>query len=210
MSTPNLPPIPQPVTKAGAFNYSALAARVVVFGVFCCSLGLIWWSYYRVFFPHLQQFHELTSTVTKLNSDLDQLNHRWTPGQIAQINASVGMIQTNFFADQVELQSWLAEVREQSQPLGLDVKADFTPSHVETNAQPKFAVISTGITIQFRPPTSPAKGPSRYQELLELAQRITTREKTDCLNELTVETGPNSIDRAVMNFNFWVAINESK
>jgi hypothetical protein len=210
MSAPNTEFIPQPVTKKDGFNYSALAARILIFTLLACSLGLIWWSYYRGFYPYLKQSRELTLTVSKLNGDLSDLSHKWTTGEITAMDNKTSMLQTNFFTDQNELQSWLADLREQSLPLGMDVKSEFASPVEQTDAPPRFLIIPTTVTVQFPPDRGVAKGPSPYQKLLQLSQTITTREKTDCLNELTVESGPNSIDRAVISFHFWTGTNDSK
>jgi hypothetical protein len=210
MNAPNTDFIQQPVTKTDKFNYAALATRVLVFVLLACSLGLIWWSYYKGFYPYLKQARELTLTVSKLNGDLNDLSHKWTTDEVGAINDKTSMLQTNLFASQNDVQAWLADLREQSLPQGMDVKTDFASSLEQTDAAPWFLVFPTTVTIRFQPFAGSAKGPTPYQKLLQLTQTITTREKADCLNELVVESGPNSIDRAVMSFHFWTGTNDSK
>lgn len=207
-ANPNL--IPQPVTKTEGFNYGALIARLLVAIVLAGSLWLIWWSYYRVFFPHFKESRELTQTVSKLTTEVDQLKNMWSTKDIEEIDKKTGMVQTNLFADQAQLHAWLANLRDQAMAMGVDLKADFARSLEQTDAEPRFLIFPTKLSVQFQPVPGPAKGPSPYLRLLQLTQLLTAEEKADCLNELTAESGPRSIDHAVMGFNFWTGTNDSK
>ena len=210
MSAPNPNLISQPVTRTEGFNYRALIARLLVGIILAGSLWLIWWSYYRVFFPYFKESRELTQSVAKLSTEVDQLKNMWSAKDLEEINKKTGMVHTNLFADRADLQTWLANLRDQSMAMGVDLKADFTHSLEQTDAEPRFLIFYTKLSIQFQPVPGPEKGPSPYQRLLQLTQLLTAGEKADCLNELTAESGPRSIEHAVMDFNFWTGTNDSK
>ena len=64
---------PLPVTKPGRFNYQTLLSRLVVLALLSASVGLIWWSYYRMLLPQLKESQELDLSVAKLTTEIDTL-----------------------------------------------------------------------------------------------------------------------------------------
>jgi len=66
------------------------------------------------------------------------------------------------------------------------------------------------MTITFRTTTEASGGPSPYQRLLQFAERITAQDKNADLTALTVDSGLNSIGRAVVGVNFWTNAKEAR
>ena len=197
-----------PATHRGEFSYPDLLARLAVFGILLASVGLLWWSYYRVYAPRLKVTRDLNTTVEKLTAEVDMMEHRWSKAEMEGINEKFPLVQPRLFADQPELEAWLADFREQVAPLALDVKTDLAGSR--TAGETNLLILPTTVTILFRPATEGPGSASPYQRLLQFAERITTQGKNADLTDLTVDSGVNSIDRAVVGINFWAAAKEAR
>lgn len=212
MSAPDSDNRPLPATKTGGFNYWQLLSRIVIFALLLSSAGLLWWSYYQVFVPQLRESRQLNATVSKLTAEVDDLDRQWSKAGIEEVNQKFTLVQPRLFAGQAELAAWLADFKEQTAPMGLDVKTDFADSNAPAGAVTNVQAIPVTIAIAFPPLPSAAGSPgnlSPCQRLLQFAQRLTTREKCADLAEMTVEGGTNSIARAVLGVNFWTAPKES-
>jgi hypothetical protein len=219
MSTP--PPLPnrtpQSVTKPSGFNYLTLVSRVVVGGLLVASVWLLWWSYYRIYLPHLKEPAELNASVAKLTGTADDLDHQWSKADIEQINKKFAGVQPQMFTDQLELESWLADLTGQFTAQGMDIKTDIKAGPVGvagTNAPagavPRFLVIPVTLAVTFHSGPDAAGLPPPGQRLLHLVQRLTTQEKSAVLTDLSLSSGTNSIDQAVLGFNFWAGAKEAK
>lgn len=208
MSTPATDQRPSPATQKGQFSYPDLLARLVVTGLLLASVGLLWWSYYRVYIPRLKVTRDLNASVEKLTADVDLMDRRWTKAEVATINERFLLVQPRLFADQPELEGWLADFRDQVNPLALDIKTELVgASPVE---ETKLLMLPTKMTVTFRPAPEGATNASPYQRLLQLAERITAQGKNADLTELTVDSGMNSISRAVVGINFWADAKEAR
>lgn len=199
---------PPPVTNAGEFNYSELLFRLVVLGLLLASVGLLWWSYNREFAPRLQESRDYNATVIRLTAEVDDLDRRWSKPDIEQINRKFELAQTRIFAGQPALEAWLADLREQLTPLGINANTKLEKVVVPAGIERPPSVIPGMISIEIQPVTGEMSSP--YQRLLQLVQRLITQEKRADLTELTVDSGTNSIGGAALNFNFWTDGKESK
>jgi len=216
MSTP--PPLPnrapQSVTKPSGFNYLTLLSRVVVAGVLAASVWLLWWSYYRVYLPQLKEPTELNATVAKLTVTADDLDRQWSKADIEQINHKFAGVQPQMFTDQLELESWLADFTGQFTAQGMDIKTDIKAGPAGTNAPAGaargFLIIPVTLAITFHSGPDAGDLPPPSQRLLQFVQRLTTREKSAVLTDLSLSSGTNSIDQAVLGFNFWAGAKEAK
>ena len=201
---------PSPATQKGGFSYPELLARVVVGALLLASVGLLWWSYYRVYAPRLKVARELNATVEKLAAEVETLDRRWSKAEMAGINEKFALVQPRLFADQPELQAWLADFRDQVSPLALEIKTDLASATTPTGATAGLTSLPATMTIKFRPGTGTPGSASPYQRLLQFTERITTQDKNADLTGLTVESGINSVGRAVMGINFWVDAKEAR
>ena len=210
MSAPGPDNRPLPATKAGGFNYRNLLSRAIIFGLLLAAVSLLWWSYYRVFVPHLRESRQLNATVASLAAEVDDLDRQYSKAAIEEINQKFVLVQPRIFAGPVELAAWLADFKGQVTPLGLDIKTDFADTNAPAGAVTNVQVIPVTVSISFPPLASSVESLSPYQRLLQFTQRITTGEKSAELAEMTVEGGTNSITRAVLGVNFWAAPKEAK
>jgi len=210
MSAPGTDSSPQTATKASGFNYAELLSRILVLSLLFASAGLLWWSYYRVYVPRLVIFRDLSSTVDKLAREVEDLDRQWSKQDIERINQKFELVQAKIFVDQADLDAWLVDIRDPLIPLGLNLKTEFTKPTLIAGEENRFHTIHTTFNVGFQPLGSSTNKLSPYQRLLQFTKRITTQEKRADLTELNVESGTNSIGRAVMTVNFWVGTRETK
>jgi hypothetical protein len=214
MSAPSPSRSPVAGTKPVGFSYVTLLSRVVVGVLLLASAGLLWWSYCRVYLPRVKEYHELDANVVKLTIAVDDLDHQWTKPELAAIDQKFHLVQSRLFNDQPELKSWLDDFEGQFIALGLNIKTDFNASLVSSNAPAvagrRFSAIPTTVTIDFSPTAGSEDKDTPFQRLLQFSQRITTQDKIADLTGLTVHSGTNSIDHAVLNLTFWAGAKEAK
>jgi hypothetical protein len=205
------PPTPAPTpTETGGGNYLEVLYRTVMVLMLVSSFGILWWSYYRVYVPRLKEYHEADAALTSLTVKVDDLDHLWSQADIEQINKRYEVLQPKVFADQPELESWLADFRDQLAPLGLNIKFDLVTTNAPIGDDRKLFPIPATITIVSQPVAGAVDTPAAYQQLLQFAKHLTAQEKSTGLTRLTVASGTNSVGRAVLNLNFWAGAKEAK
>jgi len=210
MNDSNLENHPLPVTKTGNPNRPELLFRVGVILLLATSVGLLWWSYSRVLVPRLNESRDYNANVIRLSLEVENLDRRWLKADIDRIDKNFELAKPQLFADQPTLEAWLADFQEKLAPARLDIKTELGKTMSPPGADRKLFVISGVIIIDLQSLPAATGTPSRYQQLLRLAHRITNQEKHANLTELTVDSGANSIGHAVMAFNFLAGGKESK
>ncbi len=176
--------------------------RALIALVLIGSLALTWWSFSLHLIPMQKRTRELTSTVSRLSAQVGDLDRKWTKAQTEQIRKRYQAVHACLFADELALQTWLANLQREAASLALDVKLDFGKSSALAISNPELAVIQSGLTLDIHP--LPTGLESSYQRLLEFGQHLAVEGKRADLAELTVEGGTNSITRAILAFNLWV------
>ena len=210
MNPPTLENNQRPATMQGVFNYLELMSRVVVIGLLLISAGLFCWSYYRVYLPRQKITRNLNITVEKLAAEVDEMDRHWSKSDIGQINQKFSLVQPRLFADQPELEAWLADFRDQVQSLNLNIKTDIASTGEPATNCPGLITIPTTMVITFPAMAGNTGKLSPYQRFLQFAQRITIQDKNADLVDMSVDSGGKSIGRAVVRINFWMGGKGSK
>ena len=152
--------------------------------------------------------------MAKLTVTADDLDRQWSKADIEQINNKFAGVQPQMFTDQLELESWLADFTGQFTAQGMDIKTDIKAGPAGTNAPAGaargFLIIPVTLAITFHSGPDAGDLPPPSQRLLQFVQRLTTREKSAVLTDLSLSSGTNSIDQAVLGFNFWAGAKEAK
>ena len=200
----------RPATMQGVFNHLEWIGRVVVFSLLLASVGLLCWSYYRVYLPRQKITRDLNVTVEKLAAEVDDMESHWSKSAISQINEKFPLVQPRLFSDQAEIAAWLVDFRDQIQPLNLDIKTDQASTGDRSTNCPGLVVLSATMVITFPTTGRNAEKSSPYQRFLQFAQRISSQDKNIDLDQMSVDSGGNSIGRAVVRIDFWMGGKESK
>jgi len=200
----------RPATMQGVFNHLEWIGRVVVFSLLLASVGLLCWSYYRVYLPRQKITRDLNVTVEKLAAEVDDMERHWSKADIGQINEKFPLVQPRLFADQAELAGWLADFHDQIQPLNLDIKTDIASASGSGTNSTGLIILPTTMVITFPALAGDAGKISSYQRFLQFAQRITIQDKNADLVDMSVDSGGKSIGRAVVRINFWMGGKGSK
>jgi hypothetical protein len=156
-----------------------------------------------VLLPRLKQSRELSSTVSRLSAEVDDLDHQWSRTDAQRVTNQFSQVDLKLFESQASLEDWLADLKDQSAPLALDLRADFGTPTPKTAGGRTLNVIPATVSVEVQPAPPELPTPSPYQRILRLSQRLTGEGKRADLTELTVTAGTNSIGRAVLVFDYW-------
>lgn len=201
------PPTPVPAARVrpprpGRINYREVLLRVGLVLVVVGAVALMWWSYRRLV-PLQQRTRELNATVTRLSSEVDEMQRRWSGADIEQLNQKSDRVQAQLFSGPPELEAWLRELKEQVVPLALDINANFGKTSAAAPEDQKLATVPATVSVEVKPAPGIPGVQTPYQRILQLSQRLTAQEKRADLVELSVAGGTNSVSRAVVVLNLW-------
>jgi hypothetical protein len=210
MNPPNPENDQRPATMKGVSNHWEWIGRVVVFSLLLASAGLLGWSYYRVYLPRQKVNADLNVIVQKLAAEVDAMESHWSKSAISQINDKFPLVQPRLFADPAEIAAWLVDFRDQIQPLNLDIKTDQASTGDRSTNCPGLVVLPATMVVTFPTTGRSAEKSSPYQRFLQFAQRVTSQDKNVDLDQMSVDSGGNSIGRAVVQIDFWMGGKESK
>lgn len=186
------------------------AFRVLIVVLLAVSVGLAWWSYAMVLTPRIERSARLTSELSALSAQVDNLERVWTADQLSEVTNRFTTARSLLFADDKSLESWLSTIGKQAAPLAIDVKTTFATPMVQDTNYAKLAVIPATVAIEVSPAPEGTLMPSRYNRLLQLVDKVAATQKRIDLAELNVRGGTNSSDRAVMTLNLWAGEVEAK
>jgi hypothetical protein len=175
--------------------------RVVIILVLLASLALAWWAFAVKFVPLQKQSRDLTMAVSRLSTEVDALERKWTKEEAAEIRARYKELHTQLFADTAALQAWLSRLEEMAAPLSLQATVEFGNTVPQLTNDYKVAFIPANVSLEVRPVLNSTESP--YQRLLRLGQKLAVEGKRSDLAELTVSGGPMSITKAQLVFNLW-------
>ena len=175
--------------------------RAVVVIIIVGSLALAWWAFAVRFVPLQKRARDLTSSVSRLSTELDGLESRWTKEESAQVRARYQELHTLLFSDTAALQAWLTRLEDMATPLALQPTVSFGDPRPQLTNDFKVGVIPANVSLEVRPIPNGTETP--YQRLLRFGQKLATEGKRSDLAEMTVTGGPNSITQAQLVFNLW-------
>jgi len=175
--------------------------RTIVVLVILGSLALTWWAFTMRFVPTQNRSRELTTAVSRLSSELDVLERKWTKEETAEIRARYTELHTQLFADTAALQAWMSRLEEMAAPLSLQATVEFGNTVPQLTNDYKVAFIPANVSLEVHPVPNSSESP--YQRLLRLGQKLAAEGKRADLAEMTVAGGPTSITKAQLVFNLW-------
>lgn len=209
---PAPPPLPGPpkrvtLAQSKSTGFWEMLFRGITVLVILAALAVAWWSLFEVWFPLQKQSQELTSRLSRVSDENDQMERKWSKDQIVQIRGQFNEVRSQLFGNESAFNDWLRDLRTSSDPLGLKMKVDLgSPSPAITNSH-DLALVPANISVEISPePEGRAESP--YQRLLRLTESIAHEGKRADLTEMTVNGGPKSVSRAVLGFRLWASEKE--
>lgn len=197
---PKAPMLPPRIRR---LNPREVAFRLLALLLVIASLFLVWFSYAKLLSVRQQTSRELSTTISRLSTEVDAMERRWSGPEIEQVTNSFNAIPDHLIADQPQLEDWLEGLNRQVLPLALDAKADFGKTVVRKSADDKLAVIPTTISVEAQPARGIEGAESPYQRMLRLMQRLATEQRRADITEITVTGGPDSVAHAEVILNLW-------
>ena len=189
--------------RSKSARYKDWIWRTVFFVLIAGSLALSWWSLSQRLAPLEKRSAELSSSVARMSSEVDDLERKWSRAQAEETSRWAEQARDELFADQTALEAWLASVRLQAAPLGLLPKAEFDKPIETATRSEKLAIIPASLTLDFHSAPGGPEKPSAYSRLLRLTERLSAYSKRADLTEMKVESGIDSISHATLLFGLW-------
>lgn len=202
-SAPEVRPAAQAAKPPNA-SFGIWLFRAVILVVVLSSLAAIWWSFAMVMSPRLKESRELSSRVSRLSGEVDDLDRQWTKAGAGELSNQFSRVDSKLFEGQTEFEAWLADFKRQAAPLALEVRASLGQPSQRTAGDRTMTLIPATLTVEVQPARPETKPPSPYARLLLLGQRLASEPKRADLQELTIEAGTNSVSRAVLVLNYWM------
>jgi hypothetical protein len=200
IATAGRSPAPLPVAPKSLSNLELLF-RIGIAVLLLCCIALVWWTFTQRLVPLQKQSRALTADVTKLTTQVEALERKWSKQDIDKIRADYRDAHQKLFADEAALRTWLDHLEELAVPLNLEVKVDIGKPVPNTNTVEKIAVIPTSVFLDIHPAAAGSETP--YQRILRFGQQLAAEGKRADLAELDASGGPESIGHALFIFNLW-------
>jgi hypothetical protein len=175
--------------------------RALVVVIILASLLVAWWAFAVRFLPMQKRSRELSMTVSRLSTEVDGLERKWSKEEADQIRARYKELHTQLFADRAAIEAWLTRLQEMAAPLSLVATVDFGTTVPQLTNEYKVASIPANVSLEIQPILNSTESP--YQRLLRLTQKLASEGKRSDLSEMTISGGPMSISRAQLVFNLW-------
>ncbi len=205
---PAAPPVPMAV-RLGLRSPREVIFRIVIVAVILSSVGLAWWSFAKVLPPLQEKDRELTSTVSRLGTELDELDRQWPKAAADQVTNNYQRVRAELFSNEAAFASWLANLSGQASTLTLDAKADFGKTAPVPAPGEKLATIPATIVIEVRSPAAEGAAQSPYQRVVKLTGQLCAGKRRTDLAELTLSGGVGSISRVVVVLDLWAGEEKS-
>jgi outer membrane murein-binding lipoprotein Lpp len=153
-----------------------------------------------------RQSRQLSSTITRLSAQVDELEGKWARGQADEIGNQLKQARARLFSDQAALEHWIRALKEQAEPLFLEAKTSFGKTVPLNAAEQELAMIPATISLDVGPADETGQSASPYRRLVQLSQSLARQEKRADLVEMTVEGGTNSVASAVLVLHLWAGV----
>ena len=180
-----------------------LGIRLVMFGVFAGSAGLVWWSVDRLA-PLDKQLEIQNTKMAALENEIQQLELNPNPLLVEQMAARFKQIQEVLFTNRDEAMSW-HELRRQPKRFVMTPETGGWTTQACPLSGQKFTIVSANLELQATPENRATT--SSYKALIDYAQNLTTQKKRVDLTELTVSGSSNSVSVARMTVQLWAQEN---
>lgn len=195
-----LPPKP---LQARRFSGRDWVFRLVVVLLLVGSIALAWWSLKFRLLPAQKQSRELSVSVTRLSTEVDDLERQWSKVKQDEVTRRLNQAHAQLFDNQDAVQSWLFNIKAQSDPLLLDAKASLGKSLPKTTNGQEIAIIPATVSVSVVPIFGVQDKESPYQRILRFSEGLATLQKRADLIDLTVLGGTNSVNSAGLVFHLW-------
>jgi hypothetical protein len=193
----------QPLVQVRSISRGEWLFRLVVLLLLGGSVALTSWVFKMKLAPAQQQSREMSAKVSAVLAAVDELDRQWDRQRTDSINSRADKAKKFLFDDQVSLENWLANLREQADPLFLEAKTDFGKTVPQKTDEQEIAVIPATISVSLLPTSDRDTKESAYQRVVRFSTRLMREDKRADIAEIHVQSGMGSIKRAVLVFNLW-------
>src|SRR6266481_2936093 len=82
--------------------------RLVIVAVILSSVGLAWWGFAKVLPPLQDKYRELSSTLSRLGTEVDELDRQWPKAMVDQVTNNYQRVRGELFSNEDAFATWLA------------------------------------------------------------------------------------------------------
>ena len=196
------PPVPMAV-RLGLRSPREVMFRIVILAVILSSVGLAWWSFAKVLPPLQDKNRELSSTVSRLGTEVDEMDRQWPKAAADQVTNNYQRVRAQLFSNEAAFANWLANLSGQASTLTLDAKADFGKTAPVPAPGETLATIPATIVIEVPSPPGEGAAQSPFQRVVQLTGQLCAGQRRTDLAELRLSGGVGSISRVVVVLDLW-------
>jgi hypothetical protein len=194
------PPVATPPPDTGSRDQ---LFRAITFLVVLGSVVVILWSFFGLLLPRVKQSRELSSTVARLSTEVDDLERQWTTAQIAQVTNQFSQVDSVLFQGRTDVEAWLANLKELAASMGLEMATSYSQPSLQTVGGRTLTVLPATVTLEIQRAAPDTAAASPYKRILQLGQHLSGEKKRVDLKELNLDGGTNSVSRVVLVLNHW-------
>src|SRR5438045_5496108 len=127
---------PAALVQTSGTDSRQLLLRLGIAVVLAGAIFLTWWSLTQVLGPRQQESRELSTRVSQLSAQVEDMDRKWPKVEAVVVNERFGQLHAELFGGKAGLDAWVAGLKEQVEPLGLGLQAEFgAPTPLATNGQ---------------------------------------------------------------------------
>ena len=193
------PPKPSPPAVPDRF-LRTLLVRLAMLLVLAGSVWLVWSSVNRLTLVN-RQLKQKTSAVSVLADEVQKLERKSDPAEVAQTEARFEEAKKALFAGPVECAQWQKELEEKTLALGLEASIQPSQPRPHPRTEHKLSLLST--TVDLQPPLSSAITNFPYQRLVNFTRILQKPKQRIDLLDLVVLGNSNSIRHATAVLQLW-------
>src|SRR5882672_9342746 len=101
------PPVPMAV-RLGLRSPREVMFRIVILAVILISVGLAWWSFAKVLPPLQYKIRELSATVSRLGTEVDEMDRQCPKAAADQVTNNYQRVRAQLFSNEAAFANWLA------------------------------------------------------------------------------------------------------
>src|SRR5438445_490589 len=110
------PPVPMAV-RLGLQSPREVMIRIAILAVMLSSVRLVRWGLAKVLPPLQDKYRELSATVSRLGTEVDELDRRWPKAAAEQVTNNYQRVRGELFSNEDAFANWLANLSGQASTL---------------------------------------------------------------------------------------------
>jgi len=190
----------RPAGGGGSPVVRAIFGRILFVLPFAASVGLLWWTLYRIT-PVTRQSQNLTQRTTTLSQQVEQMQLRQNQAEKDQLVSRYQGTLSQYLDGQEALTEWMNELRSRAVTLALEVNPKFGDIITREVADQSLSILP--VELEIVPAQGIESDRTTYQRIIELLLYVSSHPKRADVVQLNVSGHDGAASGAVLNLNLW-------